>query len=864
MMKDSLRAAATLLAAGIASTLLADPAWTGASLGGWTRGMHQVLKGEAGAEGLRIACGGSDAHIYSPGFDLPARATQDVVFRARGNRSGRGEIYWMAPGKRATAKQCCSFEWIGDGAWHDYRVRPYWQGEKRIGRIRLDFPSAASEGGVYDIAGLSVEDGADGLAVPADKYQGVSFSHASARKTELQVQWAGDGASGVQKTTVSVPGDGRVHRYYLDFRGNPAWAGDIRLMKVVSPEGLAVPQDLAFETEAPDLPADVVLTSARMADAFNRVGSPVPLTVLVENLGCGDANPVEVVPVSLPRGVSVRPDSDLKDDVYGGMKRTFTVRLACEEAGSYTVGLEVRAPGAAPVSVQVPVTVLPSLNLDKATYVPEPQPVETDYDLAALYYPGWSRIAAWERVWKVCPERKPVLGWYDEANPEVVDWQIKWLVENGIRTLYVDWYWCAGYQHNDHWVKAFYRSRYRKHLKWAMMWANHNPAGTHSEADQRAATKFWIENYFNTPEYLRIDDKPVVWMWSPKNMQQDMEGRGGCRRLLEISREMAIAAGYKGIYFIAMKWPEDDCRPQTIRAYRDFGFDMTGIYHFMGHGGMSPTNRRFSYKLVADANPSNWWRQHEADVLPFLPNLSTGWDDRPWNDHCEIYGKNVADFRRICAAAKAFADKTGVKRLCVAPLNEWGEGSYAEPNAEHGFSFYEAVRETFCKKPAAGWPLNYGPKDVGLGPYDLPLPPLPKRISDWDFTTGQPQGWTALMGVTAPVASAQGLSFTTTTHDPAIRCSFVPLACRRFTTVEVTMKVSKAAKSEAQLFWSGVGAKVCEQASLKLPIRVDGRSHTYVFKVAESPAWHGRVNGLRFDPCNRTGAEVTVESIRFK
>ena len=186
-----------------------------------------------------------------------------------------------------------------------------------------------------------------------------------------------------------------------------------------------------------------------------------------------------------------------------------------------------------------------------------------------------------------------------------------------------------------------------------------------------------------------------------------MDRQGGCRRLLEISREMAVAAGFKGIYFIAMKWPEDDCRPKTIQMYKDFGFDMTGIYHFMSHGGVCPTNRRFPYSAVADANPANWWKQHEANVLPFLPNLSTGWDDRPWNDHCEIHGKNAADFRRICAEAKKFADQTGIKRLCLAPLNEWGEGSYAEPNTEHGFGFYEAVRDTFCRKPAAGWPLNW-------------------------------------------------------------------------------------------------------------------------------------------------------------
>jgi hypothetical protein len=32
----------------------------------------------------------------------------------------------------------------------------------------------------------------------------------------------------------------------------------------------------------------------------------------------------------------------------------------------------------------------------------------------------------------------------------------------------------------------------------------------------------------------------------------------------------------------------------------------------------------------------------------------------------------------------------------------------------------EAVRDTFGRKPEGGWPVNYAPVDVGLGPYTAP------------------------------------------------------------------------------------------------------------------------------------------------
>lgn len=356
----------------------------------------------------------------------------------------------------------------------------------------------------------------------------------------------------------------------------------------------------------------------------------------------------------------------------------------------------------------------------------------------------------------------------DEANPEVVDWQIKWAVENGLSFLLVDWYWHQGDLHSEHWIKAFQRARYKSFLKWAVMWANHNSPGSHSEADQRQVVAFWINTYFNTPEYYRIDDKPVVMIWSPQNMERDLGNSGGCKRLLDLSRKMAIEAGYKGIYFIAMKWPEASVEPSVVQLYKDMGFDMTSIYHYMHHGGKAENPHRFSFDLVADSNADHWKGLHQTGLLPFLPNLSTGWDDRPWHadQGIEIYGRTLQHFQRICQDAKKFSDETGIKRLILGPLNEWGEGSYAEPNAEYGFGMYEAVRETFCEKPDSGWPLNYAPSDVGLGPYDLPIPKA-NYSRDWRFSTDS-QGWCAVMGVSEFKMTVEGLSFTTKTPDPAI------------------------------------------------------------------------------------------------
>ena len=855
----------TILAAAVAASCMAGTVeWdTPEALASWTKRGHEVASVSVKDGALHVVCGGADTHLYSGTFDIASSAAQEVVFRAKGSASGTGELFWMAPGKGATQAQSASFEWIGDGEWHDYRVRPFWQGEPRIGQLRLDFPVAAANGGVFDVSSIGIVSSAQTIALPAADNGGLIVDVQANGPGTGTFFWASSAGSGKRKMGFRYPGDGRRHRIYLDLASQAGWQGVVSWTNLVLDGACTASASLV--SDEPELPADLVVKGARAEDAFNRVGETVPVRVSVQNVGTLAARHVSLAVGPLPQGVRLANAASLADlGTVEGLESAFfvaefSVAKPCEFTAQFTLG----AAGMAPISFSVPVKVLRSLGLPKAAYVPEPKPAETDYDIAALYFPGWARIQAWQRVWNVCPERKPVLGWYDESNPEVVDWQIKWLVENGIRTLYVDWYWDRGRQHLDHWVKAFYKARYRRHLKWAMMWANHNAAGSHSEEDQRAVTKFWIENYFNTPEYLRIDGKPVVWIWAAGNMDRDL-GPGGCRKLLDISRQMAREAGFKGIHFIAMKFPEADWGEKAVQVYKNRGFDMTGIYHFMDHGGKAMSERRYSFDLCVEASLPAWRKRHEAGVLPFIPNIATGWDDRPWNDHCEIYGKSVEGFRRICRDAKRFADETGVKRFCLAPLNEWGEGSYAEPNAEFGFGFYEAVRDTFCKRPAEGWPVNYGPKDVGLGPYDLNPAEAQKRTTAWKFTEGGTKGWGAMMGVENVASSPQGMTFDTTTADPAVAAYFAPVAARDFGEVVVRMKVEGSVPAgNCQLFWAGPGRKATEAASAAVPVKVDGAFHDYRLAVGANRAWRGRINHFRFDPAQVKGLRVTIESVEL-
>ncbi len=744
---------------------------TDGDLEGWTG--TNCLKDVVVHDGvLHATVTGRDPFIVVSGLDIPARPwnvfqarlriVQDEPLPQRG-----GELFYANSneGPYGGFSQAKTGKWTAPDAntWEVVRIYPFWSQEGKILKLRFDLPAPAEnqvnkavvEIDWIEVADLklesqpeikpswSVENGVK------DNWESPMFSLAAEQIGNwLTIGASADAPRSVEFSWMNQQGDfysttvelkkNATGLFNVDLANSKYWKGPVHQFKLrVLPDSEST-ASVTFQSVAvnprPQGPASVDVMFCGIEDAIVRAGYETALFLDLVNSGGEDAPALTFDSVQLPEGVSLigaENERTIESLKIGQRRRMlFPVQVAKPVEG--TISLKLTAPGEGKfqaVPIEIPISVLESLNLPKADYVPEPKPVKSEYEIGALYFPGWYQGHSWSRVWNRCPDRRPLLGWYNESSPEVIDWQIKWSVENGIQYYLVDWYWNKGDRHLEHWIQGFQQARYKSYLKWAMMWANHNGPGSHSLEDQASVTKYWIDNYFKTPEYYLIDGRPVVMIWSPEGMDHDVieieKKKGnqlakgqGVKKLLDLSQEMAKKAGLKGIYFVAMKWPEASTDAADIQWLADAGFEMTSIYHFMDDGGKAVTRRKFDFDLVVDASKPFWEKRNATGILPFLPNLSTGWDDRPWNDHCWIAERTPAKFGEICRQFKQFSKESGIKRAVLAPVNEWGEGSYAEPCREFGFGMYQAVRENLCEKPESGWPLNYGPKDVGLGPYE--------------------------------------------------------------------------------------------------------------------------------------------------
>ena len=529
-------------------------------------------------------------------------------------------------------------------------------------------------------------------------------------------------------------GDGKRRKYYFDgggaygFNGNSiekcrpgAWNGRLREFRIRNAwSGEAVKADeLVFTDCYPRIVGEIV------AKQRSRISGVVSNEVHVEtglfNPGTERVRGIAAHISGVPSGVAVVNDSEAVHvgDLPGLSSRLHRVRLISRRACEFKLDVSFTADGTAPTAVSVPVAIRPkgANAARRHDYVPEPRPLPNGrYEIGAFYFCDWVRADQWMKIWRRDPDRKPLLGWYDNRRPEVLDWQIKWAVENGISYFVVDWYGGKNWHAVDYFEQAFAKARYRRYMKWALMWCNHMKAGSCAEEAWIDVVSRWISDCFSMPEYLRVNGRPCVMVFDPDNLDRDNGGAGGCRRMLDMARNMARDAGYEGIWFVGLANEYDTERALAVLARRrEQGFDETTAYHYLGTGEGAAKNPIRAYDDVVSSSAAYWSALTDAGGVSVLPNISTGWDDRPWNDTAMFAGRTVESFRRLCAEMRRFGERAGITRFCLAPLNEWGEGSYLEPNEEYRFGMYEALRETFFDRPAEGWPENIAPDDVGLG-----------------------------------------------------------------------------------------------------------------------------------------------------
>ena len=690
--------------------------------------------------------------------------------------------------------------------------------------------------------------------------------------------------TGAGRIPFQVQADGRMHTYVFEPWEHVGWGGRLLALGVAPSDvgGATARLQYIRIAGAPAGEPEVRLLNLYTESVLPRAGRPEKILARLKNVG-GPASKVKVT-LRVPRGVSfLGPASHTLPSLGYGEQKEVSWVVTARAPMSAPFSANVSGPaGLAQVSISSDLTFQPPVRMPKATYVPQPVPIAAGrYTIWTHYCPLWKHGThlGWKAI-EPYPERKPILGWYNEGTPEVADWHIKMWVEHGISAVVYCWYrsningpvqQSLGHAIHDGLLKA----RYLPLIHFAIMWENGCGQGVGSFQDlMDNVLPFWLDNYFTHPQYLKIDGKPVLYIWVPSNVTRDLGGSDGVRTAFEAMRQKARERGLAGLYIVGCVGAAN--REELERMAAE-GWDASSAY---GNAWYPPKNVTqvgdficAPFEGFIEQQDTIWKAKTEWNLLPDITAAMMGWDSRPWSETAFFWSENTPEkFRQLCLRAKAVMDAkptSGPEKntIIFCCWNEFGEGHYIEPTRGYGYSYLDVIREVFTDAPAKH--TDIAPEDVGLGPYDswyrqAKRAGLLAEVSEATSWRGRGlAAWSGFMGLGDVEVSDAGLRTVSLTGDPALSSPPLKLRASKFSRVVVEMRVSKA--GDAQLFWrTKTFPRETEAASLHASTIADGQFHRYVFEVGRSDYWGGCVTGLRFDPIGEAGVTIEIASIALE
>lgn len=369
-----------------------------------------------------------------------------------------------------------------------------------------------------------------------------------------------------------------------------------------------------------------------------------------------------------------------------------------------------------------------------------------EYELGVYYFPeyhpdprndewrgeGWTEWELVRRAESRFPghdqPKVPAWGYEDESDPEVMAKKIEAASDHGVSAFIFDWYW---YEDGPFLQSAledgFLQANNVDELDFALMWANHDWKNIHPakrsesvdvlaegavsrEAFERATDRV-VDTYFEHPSYWTVDGEPYFSVYEIQTLVDGLGGVEPARDALDSFREKARDSGFPGLHLNAVVGnqpilPDEDILSDPNKLLDALGFDSTTSYVWIHHVPLEsfPT---VPYEDIRERAVDDWPEFANDYTLPYYPNVTVGWDASPrtvqsdaFDDTGYPFMTTLSDntpkaFRTALEEAREFMDRNDVDILTVNAWNEWTEGSYLEPDEEHGMAYLEAIDDVF-------------------------------------------------------------------------------------------------------------------------------------------------------------------------
>ena len=500
-------------------------------------------------------------------------------------------------------------------------------------------------------------------------------------------------------------------------------------------------------------------------------------------------------------------------------------------------------------------------------YCPVPVPITDDgYDVVlnvcSLWHEGshsgWGCESAY-------PDIEPALGYYDEGLAEVADWEIKFMVENGIDVQHLCWY-CPSSdikepikRSNLNWAlhDGYFNAKYSDMMKFTFMWENNGVNVTNLEQFKEYIWKYWVEYYFLDDRFYTIDNKIVFTVWNYNNFMKGFGGTyEGCQEAIEFMNEDIKKYGFDGIMMFFADSHKTDAA--SFKSMSDMGGIAAYAYHWSQDGN--------------SAEKSISRLQHNADLgqIHILPTVSVGFNNLGWSGVRKPM-ISVEEHREVLEYIKndylpKQEDGWKSKTLIISTWNEFGEGTYVMPCAGlHGFGYIENIAEVISG--VTDHSSNIYPTAQQKERLCHLYPESQTTLTRWDledenqavvpeknvleYTGADMEN---LFGLESYEIDGTVFKATTTATDCGIKVAADKkpnIAAADVVAIRITMKTSVSC--DAELFFATNSTPITASTSYRFAAEASEDFKVYTIYTDANTNWTGTITDIRIDPVCKPG-----------
>ena len=365
------------------------------------------------------------------------------------------------------------------------------------------------------------------------------------------------------------------------------------------------------------------------------------------------------------------------------------------------------------------------------------------YDVAAYIWPAYhpdprfkeigvfkDGKGEWEAVYSAKPKftgdkqpQVPLWGYTNEADPKVMEKKIIAATSHGVNIFIYDWYWYDGKPFLESALDSgFLQAKNRNSMKFYLMWANHDHTNYLDNTTDNKGKLYWyggmgrnvfdvmiahiIKDYFSQPNYYKIAGEPVISIYELSTFIKGMGGIRQAKEALDYFTQKTKEAGFPGLHLQGVLW---GAIPSEISAVPGDS-SVTRNNTILTLGLKSLTNYQWVH-FVSPEKYGSWgtkaiamWSGFSKEfTVPYFPHVSISWDNNPRFPKAlqsMVTEATPEKFKQFLLQAKAYVDShpDQPRLITINAWNEWSEGSYLEPDKEHGYGYLDAVKEVFGGK----------------------------------------------------------------------------------------------------------------------------------------------------------------------